>query len=133
MNDLVTPFFVTYLSEFIPDNALSKVESFVVSELESDVLNGIEADVFWSYSKLLDSIQDNYTFAQPGIQHLVHMLAKVMSRVDTNLHEHLTKHNVQYLQFAFRWMNNLLIREIPLRCIVRLWDTYLAEGICIRV
>jgi hypothetical protein len=25
-------------------------------------------------------------------------------------------------------MNNLLIREMPLRCIVRLWDTYLAEG-----
>lgn len=25
-------------------------------------------------------------------------------------------------------MNNLLIRELPLRCIVRLWDTYLAEG-----
>ena len=128
MNDLVTPFFVTYLSEFIPGNALSKVESFDVSTLTEETLSGVEADSFWSFTKLLDSIQDNYTFAQPGIQKLVHLLSCVVSRVDRQLHEHLERHSVQYLQFAFRWMNNLLIREIPLRCIVRLWDTYLAEG-----
>ncbi|PWS20841.1 hypothetical protein DKP78_26690, partial [Enterococcus faecium] len=34
---------------------------------------------------------------------------------------------VEYLQFALRWMNNLLIRELPLRCVIRLWDTYLSE------
>lgn len=128
MNDLVTPFFVTYLSEFIPGNALSKVESFEVSTLTEETLNGVESDSFWSFTKLLDSIQDNYTFAQPGIQRLVNLLSCVVSRVDRVLHEHLERHSVQYLQFAFRWMNNLLIREIPLRCIVRLWDTYLAEG-----
>ncbi|RWS04136.1 TBC1 domain family member 22B-like protein [Dinothrombium tinctorium] len=128
MNDLVTPFFVTYLSEFIPGHSLMDVESFAVSSLPDDTLRGVEADSFWSFSKLLDSIQDNYTFAQPGIQKLVNLLARVMKRADATLHEHLTRHGVQYLQFSFRWMNNLLIRELPLRCIVRLWDTYLAEG-----
>lgn len=59
---------------------------------------------------------------------LVNLLSRVMSRVDVNLHDHLMRNSVQYLQFSFRWMNNLLIRELPLRCIVRLWDTYLAEG-----
>ena len=34
---------------------------------------------------------------------------------------------MEYLQFAFRWMNNLLMREIPLRCIIRLWDTCLVS------
>lgn len=43
------------------------------------------------------------------------------------LHEHLTKNNVEYLQFSFRWMNNLLMRELPLRCTIRLWDTYLVN------
>lgn len=132
MNDLVTPFFVTYLSEFIPGISittdLSPLESFQVESLTREVLQGVEADSFWSFSKLMDSIQNNYTTDQPGIQHLVRMLAKVMSRVDAQLHQHLERHNVQYLQFAFRWMNNLLIREIPLKCIIRLWDTYLSEG-----
>lgn len=44
------------------------------------------------------------------------------------LHNHLQRHGIDYLQFSFRWMNNLLTREIPLRCSIRLWDTYLAES-----
>jgi hypothetical protein len=32
------------------------------------------------------------------------------------------------LQFTFRWVNCLLIREIPFLLGIRLWDTYLAEG-----
>lgn len=35
---------------------------------------------------------------------------------------------MEYLQFAFRWMNNLLMRELPLRCTIRLWDTYQVGG-----
>jgi len=131
MNDLVIPFFVVYLSEFIPNDSLSDLENFEVSSLAAEIIHGVEADSFWSLNKLLDSIQDNYTFAQPGIQCLVNLLSRVMSRVDSNLHDHLTKHNVHYLLFSFRWMNNLLIRELPLRCIIRLWDTYLAEGVLI--
>lgn len=46
------------------------------------------------------------------------------------LHEHLMKHGIDYLQFSFRWMNNLLTRELPLKCSIRLWDTYLAESDC---
>merc|ERR1712196_148204 len=33
-----------------------------------------------------------------------------------------------YMQFAFRWMNCALLRELPLKSIMRLWDTYFAEG-----
>ncbi|KAJ6218192.1 hypothetical protein RDWZM_009349 [Blomia tropicalis] len=128
MNDLVTPFFVTYLSEFVPGHAFSDVETFDVSTLPDEVLATVESDSYWSFNKLLDSIQDNYTFAQPGIQRLVNLLSRVVSRVDKKLHEHLEHNSIEYLQFAFRWMNNLLIREIPLRCIIRLWDTYLSEG-----
>lgn len=40
------------------------------------------------------------------------------------------KHGIDYLQFSFRWLNNLLTRELPLRCSIRLWDTYLAESDC---
>lgn len=31
------------------------------------------------------------------------------------------------MQFAFRWMNCLLMREISVRCTVRMWDTYLVS------
>ena len=68
----------------------------------------VEADSFWCLTKVLDGIQDNYTFAQPGIQLKVKQLEELIQRVDKELHEHLVKHEVLYLQFAFRWMNNLV-------------------------
>ncbi|XP_035676115.1 TBC1 domain family member 22B-like isoform X6 [Branchiostoma floridae] len=126
INDLVTPFFVVFLSEYTDLDVIT--EDFDASQnLEEKALNSIEADCFWCLSKLLDGIQDNYTFAQPGIQLKVNALRELVKRIDAPLHAHLEAHMVEYLQFAFRWMNNLLMRELPLRCTIRLWDTYLAE------
>uniref|UniRef100_A0A8D3DL76 TBC1 domain family, member 22a n=1 Tax=Scophthalmus maximus TaxID=52904 RepID=A0A8D3DL76_SCOMX len=123
INDLVTPFFVVYVFEYIEE----EVENFDVSSLEEEALRNIEADSFWCMSKLLDGIQDNYTFAQPGIQRKVKALEELVSRIDESVHRHMQQYEVEYLQFAFRWMNNLLMRELPLRCTIRLWDTYQAE------
>ncbi|XP_029317824.1 TBC1 domain family member 22A isoform X2 [Cottoperca gobio] len=123
INDLVTPFFVVYVFEYIEE----EVENFDVSSLQEEALRNIEADSFWCMSKLLDGIQDNYTFAQPGIQKKVKALEELVSRIDETVHLHMQQYEVEYLQFAFRWMNNLLMRELPLRCTIRLWDTYQAE------
>lgn len=41
---------------------------------------------------------------------------------------HLEAEGIDFLQFAFRWVNCLLIREVPFAAAIRLWDTYLAEG-----
>ncbi|XP_062316401.1 TBC1 domain family member 22B isoform X1 [Osmerus eperlanus] len=124
INDLVTPFFVVFLSEFVEED----VENFEVSALSLDTQRNMEADSFWCMSKLLDGIQDNYTFAQPGIQNKVKALEELVSRIDEDIHGHFQRYEVEYLQFAFRWMNNLLMRELPLRCTIRLWDTYQAEA-----
>ena len=50
-----------------------------------------------------------------------------------SLHRHIERLHVEYLQFAFRWMNNLLMREMPLHCVIRLWDTYLVSDLLILV
>lgn len=43
------------------------------------------------------------------------------------LYSHLESQNIEFLQFAFRWMNCLLMREMSLRNVIRMWDTYLAS------
>uniref|UniRef100_A0A8C0DXA8 TBC1 domain family member 22A n=1 Tax=Balaenoptera musculus TaxID=9771 RepID=A0A8C0DXA8_BALMU len=124
INDLVTPFFVVFICEYIDDE---DVDTADVSCVPADALRNVEADTYWCMSRLLDGIQDNYTFAQPGIQMKVKILEELVSRIDGQVHRHLDQHEVRYLQFAFRWMNNLLMREVPLRCTIRLWDTYQSE------
>ncbi|XP_034937262.1 TBC1 domain family member 22B [Chelonus insularis] len=128
MNDLVTPFFLVFLQEAIPVSAWQDLENYDVASLEQKQRDIIEADSFWCLSKFLDGIQDNYIFAQLGIQYKVNQLKELIQRIDAQLHQHLYQHGVDYLQFSFRWMNNLLTREIPLHCTIRLWDTYLAES-----
>ncbi|XP_075218943.1 TBC1 domain family member 22 [Lycorma delicatula] len=126
INDLVTPFFVVFLQEVLKSG--EDLDSLEVSSLPKHKQDTIEADSFWCLSKFLDGIQDNYIFAQLGIQQKVNQLKELIQRIDGTLHKHLQKHGIDYLQFSFRWMNNLLTRELPLRCSIRLWDTYLAEA-----
>ena len=106
----------------------SDIEACHMDRLEPGDLRKAEADCFWCMTKLLDSIQENYTFAQPGIQRMIFKLQELTIKIDSALAAHLESQEAQFIQFAFRWMNCLLMREIPLRLIVRIWDTYLAEA-----
>lgn len=54
-----------------------------MSQLPREQIEIVEADSFWCVTALLDTIQDNYTFAQPGIQRKVSQLRHLMSRVDS--------------------------------------------------
>ena len=87
----------------------------------------VEADAYWCLTKLLDGIQDHYTSSQPGLQRMVLRLEDLINRIDKELYEHFETEGLQFIQFGFRWMNCLLLRELPLRGILRLWDTYLSE------
>ncbi|XP_034213153.1 TBC1 domain family member 22B-like isoform X2 [Prunus dulcis] len=124
INDLVTPFLVVFLSEYLDGS----VDNWSISDLSPDKISNIEADCYWCLSNLLEGMQDHYTFAQPGIQRLVFKLKEVVRRIDEPVSRHVEEQGLEFLQFAFRWFNCLLIREIPFHLISRLWDTYLAEG-----
>ena len=97
------------------------------SVLPPPVLNAVEADSFWCLSRLLDGIPENYITAQPGIQRSVKRMAELVARIDAPLSEHLAAQGVEFMQFAFRWMNCLLMREISVKNTVRMWDTYLVR------
>ncbi|KAH7407598.1 GTPase-activating protein-like protein gyp1 [Cadophora sp. MPI-SDFR-AT-0126] len=125
INDLVTPFWQVFLASYITD---SDVESGMdPGQLPKGVLDAVEADTFWCITKLLDGIQDNYIFAQPGIQRQVAALHDLTARIDEPLAKHLEQESVEFIQFSFRWMNCLLMREISVKNTIRMWDTYMAE------
>lgn len=125
INDLVTPFWQVFLGAYITD---FDVESGMdPGQLPKQVLDAVEADSYWCLTKLLDGIQDNYIAAQPGIQRQVAALRDLTTRIDEKLAKHLETEHVEFIQFSFRWMNCLLMREISVKNTIRMWDTYLAE------
>ncbi|MEW5308810.1 MAG: hypothetical protein WDW38_000741 [Sanguina aurantia] len=124
MNDLVTPFIAVFLSEHLQ----GPMEAWAVDTITQDLLLEVEADCYWCMCKLVEGIQDHYTYAQPGIQRAVFKIKELCKVVHPKVAHHLEEENVDFMQFAFRWVNCLLLREMPFELAIRLWDTYMAEG-----
>merc|ERR1712223_933104 len=90
INDLVTPFFLVFLrdgldqleSKFDGNSDIIPTDGIQVETLPLELRNSIEADSFWCLTVVLDGIQDNYTFAQPGIQVKVKQLEDLIQRID---------------------------------------------------
>lgn len=166
INDLCTPFYQIFLSNYLWQLQRSKVSSedeakedlslFIPGILDSEdkqeqelmedpklmtfnldnfdpgrisprVTAIIEADTYWCLSRLLENITDNYIHEQPGIIRQVGDLRNLISKIDMELLQHFDKEGIEFMQFAFRWMNCLLMRELSINLIIRMWDTYLSE------
>ncbi|KAI6855691.1 RabGAP/TBC [Hortaea werneckii] len=125
INDLVTPFWQVFLGQYITDPDVEF--GMDPGQLPRAVLDAVEADSFWCLTKLLEGIQDNYIHAQPGIQRQVSSLRDLTARIDEGLAKHMEREGVEFIQFSFRWMNCLLMREVSVKNTIRMWDTYLAE------
>ncbi|KAL4917450.1 RabGAP/TBC [Aspergillus aurantiobrunneus] len=125
INDLVTPLWQVFLGVYVTD--LNVEEGMDPGQLPRSVLDAVEADSFWCLTKLLDGIQDNYIYAQPGIHRQVRALRDLTMRIDATLAKHLEQEGVEFMQFSFRWMNCLLMREMSVQNTIRMWDTYMAE------
>lgn len=133
INDLCIPFLVTFLNDRYPgsfcglDSHADQIAELNWDEIDKSFLDEIEADTYYCISRLLDGIQDHYTTDQPGIQRMVKKLEDLVRRTDADLYNHIQEEGLMFLQFAFRYMNCLLIRELNMKTIIRLWDTYLSE------
>jgi TBC1 domain family member 2 len=126
INDLATPFWQVFLGAYITD--LNIESGMDPGQLPKPVLDAVEADTFWCLTKLLDGIQDNYIVAQPGIHRQVAALRDLTTRIDAGLAKHFEDEHVEYMQFSFRWMNCLLMRELSIRSVIRMWDTYMVRA-----
>jgi hypothetical protein len=58
---------------------------------------------------------------------MLEALTKVIDRVDPDLGSWIRTEDIQHQEFAFRWMNCVLVREFSERLIFRLWDSYLSN------
>lgn len=128
INDLATPFIVVFLSGYNEGSRLDCMDGECMSGITDGMLEEVEADTYWCLTNLLAGIQDHYTSDQPGMQRMVMRLEELTNRIDRELCLHLKETGIEFLQFAFKWMNCLLLREFSLNCVIRLWDTYLSEG-----
>lgn len=116
--------------KLLQDENLSNytLDNFDPSKISNRVLGIIESDTYWCFSRLLETITDNYIHEQPGIIRQVNDLKNLISKIDVELLNHFELEGIEFIQFSFRWMNCLLMRELNIQLIIRMWDTYLSEN-----
>ncbi|KAK2198298.1 bifunctional Rab-GTPase-TBC domain/Rab-GTPase-TBC domain superfamily [Babesia duncani] len=124
INDLLSILIVTFCRSYINAHDLECESIFNLSDKQ---LQEIETRCFYCFSKILSHMQDNYTDKQPGVYKSLNKLRELIKRINLDLYNHFESISIDFMQFPFRWMNCLLIRELPLDCAIRLWDTYIAE------
>ncbi|KRX08914.1 Rab-GTPase-TBC domain [Pseudocohnilembus persalinus] len=127
MNEIVTVFIVVFLQEYVQLNQETFEIPDNIHNVKREEWDTVEADSYWCLSRILDKIQDNYTHGQPGIKKCLDKMEQVVTKLDPELIAVFKNQHVQFVQFAFRWVLCLLIREIPLPQALRLFDTYISD------
>lgn len=137
-NDILLPFLFVVLSKKISSDGdvyrlihlpEATVKAVSGSLNESDWME-VEADSYWLLSAFMSSVQSNFTFSQGGTHALVQKLERIVSVADPTLYSFLKETaGVNFEEFAFRWMNCFLLRELAPHLGVRLFDTYCAEEV----
>ncbi len=82
INDVVTPFIVVFISEYIEINLDTLDTPPKLEEVTEEQLSNVEGDAYYCLSKILDGILDNYTSSWPGIQKSFVRIEEVIKRVD---------------------------------------------------
>lgn len=138
MSDLLAPFLSVVLAEYACPESHSVMEllqmdpialSHALSEEaipESTWRGALEPDVYALSGFLLDMAQGHYTQQQAGFLAMVERMDGILKQADPTLHQHLTDIGIETVQYAFRWMTCLLMRELQPWQVLRLLDAYLS-------
>lgn len=87
-----------------------------------------ESDVYYSFERLMILLDEYNTFHD-----INERLAQFLMRfrmILPDLYNHFEEEEVDFKEWSTSWLKFLLAKEMPLDCLVRLWDTYfsLEEG-----
>ena len=108
---------LVYLTEVLPhlnhDN-IYEINEKDIEEVSPEKLINIEADVFWCLSKLVDDVQDNYTDNQPGVHKIINKMKKLIEQADAGVLSHLDQLDINFMDFAYRWVSCYLTREFDI-------------------
>ena len=118
MNEILAPIYYCYCI----DN---------VYETNKENLEKIEADVFWSFSNLMEEIKSIFLKEndnkKDGIFNIINNFEMIVENFDKESFELLKKNNVNFIVFCFRWFNLFFSQEFLMPDILRLWDVIFCE------
>eukprot|EP00026_Physarum_polycephalum_P008914 Phypoly_transcript_09019.p1 GENE.Phypoly_transcript_09019~~Phypoly_transcript_09019.p1 ORF type:complete len:161 (-),score=45.90 Phypoly_transcript_09019:308-790(-) len=84
----------------------------------------LESDIYFCFCALMKKIEQE--FAVDSIQNKSARFMMYFRSVQPELYNHFEEEEINSNDWATSWLQYLLACELPLDCVLRLWDTYFA-------
>ncbi|RKO92375.1 rab-GTPase-TBC domain-containing protein, partial [Blyttiomyces helicus] len=93
----------------------------------------MECDVYYCFERLMSQLDDH--FATHDINERMSNFLMLFRTLLPDLYSHFEEEEVDFKAWAQSWLTNLLAKELPLDCLLRLWDTYFStpDGLTLHV
>ncbi|KCV71073.1 hypothetical protein H696_02023 [Fonticula alba] len=91
------------------------------ANIPEDVL--LDAETFWLFHAIMEKIKDNFSPDGRSITAQLACLVNILGQVDEPLMEHLTRVDVDWVLFCYRWVLVCLKRELPWADFLRVWES----------
>lgn len=85
----------------------------------------LESDIYFCFCALMKKIEQEFTV--DSIQNKSARFMMYFRSVQPELYNHFEEEEINSNDWATSWLQYLLACELPLDCVLRLWDTYFAE------
>lgn len=85
-----------------------------------------ESEIFWCFDSFMKKIE-NYFIEDP----LTDQLSRFMTyfkAIHSELFNYFEEEELSPNDWAMSWLKTLLAKELPLECVLRLWDTYFSSS-----
>ncbi|XP_076296279.1 TBC1 domain family member 15/17 [Lasioglossum baleicum] len=102
----------------------------------SDLLSPIlylmenEVDAFWCFVGFMDKVSTNFEMDQSGMKLQLCQLYTLLSTIDPQLANYLSRHDSGNMFFCFRWLLVLFKREFNTIDILKLWEVLWTDIPC---
>ena len=106
-SDLVMPFFIVFFNEYFPNlnnEDIIKIKESSLLNFNMEIFQNIESDIYWCFTDMMNKIHINY-IQQSGVNQMIKKLKEIIKFADVDLFFHLQKLQINFVQFAFSWMN----------------------------
>ncbi|KAI8806821.1 rab-GTPase-TBC domain-containing protein [Cladochytrium replicatum] len=92
-----------------------------------------ESDIYFCFERLMSALEEHFAMRDLN-ERLSHFLM-LFRTLMPDLYNHFEEEEVDWREWASSWCSYLLSRELPLECVMRLWDTYfsIADGLELHV
>ncbi|KAI9327415.1 rab-GTPase-TBC domain-containing protein [Zopfochytrium polystomum] len=81
-----------------------------------------EGDAFFGFLGLMTAIEDHYSTVTMNAR--LSDFLMLFGILLPDLHNHFEEEEVEFKECASSWFRHFLAKELPLECLLRLWDTY---------